>query len=654
MNRLTNWIACLCFVVSASAFSQEIPVETFFKKSEFRSLILSPDGKLLGAVAPIKGRFNLVVVDLEKKSVTPVTSFTTTDVNNYFWVSNQRLVLTTGDQQGFEFRGNGGVFAVNFDGSDSRTLNQPILAQFNDGAVTVRQFAPLARVRGSDNEIFVATRERGDDSSDISRVNTLTGRKTLVTFDSPGNVRNWVLDSNQVPRAALVTLRGERRSAFYYRADDKSPWREMHSWAPDGDEIVPEAFDSAGTLYVTSNAGRDTKALFEYDIVHGKLGKLVLGDDRYDITPPNLWGGGGGGGFLRFSAEDGERKLAGISYLADKPKTIWLDPEYAAMQKLIDQALPNTLNDFGALRGKMIVVAASDRDPGTYYLFDRAKKSLTEMVGTARWIDPKAMNAMQPITFTARDGLRMDGYLTLPRAYRPGSPVPMIVHPHGGPWARDAWTYNSEVQFMANRGYAVLQVNFRSSTGYGRRHYIAGHKQWGDNIQNDIQDGVQWAIKEGYADKDRIGVYGASFGGYSTLMQIVRWPEVYKFAINYVGVTDMFLHQKTQPAQRRGDFGELAKRLNGDGVADREMFERTSPTLHVDRIVAPVMHAYGGEDQNVDPANGEAIRAAFEKAGKPVDYTFVAEEAHGYRADKNVFMFYNKFDKFIKANTPGK
>jgi dipeptidyl aminopeptidase/acylaminoacyl peptidase len=659
MQKWKSWIAA-AFVAALGAispligFTQEIPVETLFRKSEFRSLTLSPNGKLLAAIAPLKGRYNLAVIDIGQKKIMRITAFDSTDVSRYLWVSDERLVFTTGDQQGFEFRADGGVFAINIDGSDARTLNPPILTQAAGGTVALRAYNPISRVAGAPNEVYVATNERSEYSTDIFRVNTKSGRKTLITFDSPGDVRNWVLDSKQVPRAALATVRGERRSALFYRADDKSPWQEMHSWGPDGGEIVPEAFDSDGKLYVTSNIGRDTKALFEFDIANKKLGRLIYGDDRYDVTPPTLWGGGGGGGFLRFSSEEGERKLAGVSYMADKPKTIWFDPVYEKLQKEIDRALPDTFNNFGALRDVMLVTAASDRDPGTVYLFDRLKPSLTELVRVAQWIDPKQMNEMKPITFTSRDGMRMDGYITLPKTWKPGHPVPMIVHPHGGPWARDAWGFNPEVQFMANRGYAVLQVNFRSSTGYGRKHYTAGHKQWGDNIQDDIHDGALWAIKEGYADPDRIGVYGASFGGYSTLMQIVRWPEMYKFAINYVGVTDMFVHQRTQPAQKRGDFGELAKRLNGDSEVDREMFMRTSPTLHVDRIKAPVMHAYGGEDQNVDPANGEAIKAAFEKAGKPVDYTFVPEEAHGYRLDKNVFMFYNKFDKFIKANTPAK
>ena len=301
----------------------------------------------------------------------------------------------------------------------------------------------------------------------------------------------------------------------------------------------------------------------------------------------------------------------------------------------------------------MLITAYSDRDPGTIYLFDAKGPSLTEMIKTAEWIKAKDMNEMRPITYTARDGMRIDGYITLPKTWKPGSPVPMIVHPHGGPWARDVWGYNPEVQFMANRGYAVLQVNFRNSTGYGKKLYRAGWRQWGDKSQDDILDGAMWAIREGYANKDKIGVYGASYGGYSALMQLVRSPELYKFGFNYVGVTDMLVHRDTQPAWFGGS-RKFLDILNGNPTENREMLERTSPARFVSRIKAPVMHAYGGADRNVNPENGRVIKSAFEKAGLPVDYTFVADEAHGYRDEKNVFMLYNKFDQFMKANLPTK
>ena len=641
-------LSCAAMLPASPVAAQEIPVETLFKRSEFRTVTLSPNGKLLAAIAPFKGRNNLAVIDLEKKQLMRVTAFQDSDVNNYFWANNERLVFVTGDEQGFEFRGNGGVFAVNIDGSQDRELNPTL----RSGRTGIRGYQPLQRVRGSEDEIFVSARARSQDSNDVYRVNTRTGKRTLITFDTPGNVSLWTFDANQVPRAALVTTDENLKSAFYYRADEKSPWQKMYEWGPDGDEIIPRGFAGNGTLYVSSNVGRETKAVYEYDPVAKKLGKLVLGDDRYDIFPGDIQGGAGTGRL--FFGGGGEGDLAGVSYIADKPKTIWFDEERAKRQSQIDRALPNTINTIGApINGKMLVTSSSDRDPGTVYIYDANGPSLTEALRIAEWIKPQQMNEMRPISFTARDGMRIDGYLTLPKSWKAGAPAPMIMHPHGGPWARDVWGYNPEVQFMANRGYAVLQVNFRNSIGHGKTLFRSGWRQWGDKAQDDILDGVMWAIKEGYADKNKIGIYGASYGGYSVLMQLVRSPELYKFGFNYVGVTDMIVHRDTQPAW----FGGARKYLdilNGNPSENREMLERTSPARFVSRIKAPVMHAYGGADRNVNPENGKVIKAAFENAGLPVDYTFIAEEGHGYREDANRFMLYKKFDEFMKTNMPVK
>jgi dipeptidyl aminopeptidase/acylaminoacyl peptidase len=642
-----------CFLLFAGSLSaQEIPVEKMFKKSEFGSIQLSPDRKLLAAVAPYKGRYNISVLDLEKRTLNRLTGVTETDVNDYFWIGSDRIIFSTADRQGFESRGDGGLYAINVDGSEGRELNKPVRAKANEGAYIIRVFEPLGRVKDSKDEIYVRSNERSADTTDIFQLNTRTGRKTLLTFDTPGNVQRWIFDKDQVPRAAVTSDRKGQKAAFFYREDTKSTWQKLHEWDLLEDEISPQFFDKNGKLYVASNVGRNTIALFEYDIAGKKLGKLVFGDDTYDLTRPVVWGGGRVG--AQFGDEDADDQIIGISYNADRPKTVWFDEKYATLQAQLDKAFPNATNSFGVLRDQMLVTTRSDREPGKVFMFDRNKPSLTELISFAEWIKPNEMAEMKPIKFTARDGVEIHGYITLPKAYTKGQPVPMVVHPHGGPWARDSWGFNREVQFMANRGFAVLQVNFRNSTGYGSKILRGGYKQWGEKPQDDIQDATMWAIKEGYANKDRVGVYGASYGGYSTLMQLVRSPELYKWGINYVGVTDMFVHQNTQPAQRRGDFGDLAKRTNGDSKTDREMFERTSPTLQASKIRAPVMHAYGGEDFNVNFTNGTAIRNAFEKAGLTVDYTFVDEEGHGYREDKNVFMFYNKFDSFMKKNTPAK
>jgi dipeptidyl aminopeptidase/acylaminoacyl peptidase len=352
-------------------------------------------------------------------------------------------------------------------------------------------------------------------------------------------------------------------------------------------------------------------------------------------------------------SDDEPGKLIGIRYQADKLNTVWFDEEAARVQATVDRSLPGAINTFDLSQRRALVYSRSDVDPGGWYIFDRDKRQL-EQTGVQRWpgIDARLMAPMRPVNWTARDGVRIDGYLTLPRSYAPGKPVPLVLHPHGGPWAKDNWEYNAEVQFMANRGFAVLQPNFRGSTGYGAQHLTLSYKQWGGTMIDDQIDGVEWAIKQGYADPARIGVYGASYGGYSTLMAMVKRPDLFKWGINYVGVTDMFVHQDTQPAQLFSDFDDLAKILNGDGRADRALFEAQSPARQVARIAAPVFHAYGGADQNVDFENGRVIRAAFDKAGKPYEWMFAGEEAHGYREDKNVFEFYKRFERFIKQHTP--
>jgi dipeptidyl aminopeptidase/acylaminoacyl peptidase len=635
-----------------NAAAKQIPVESLFRKAEFGQVSLSPNEKLLAAVAPRNGRFNLVIVDLEKRSLNRLTNIDNTDINTFFWLSNERIIFSTADRQGFETRGDGGIYAVNIDGTEGRELSKPIRAKLVEGARVLRTVNPLGRVRGSKDEIYVQSNERSADTLDLYKMNTKTGKKTLLTFDSPGKVRRWVFDKDMIPRAALSDDSDAQKGTFYYRDSEGAPWQKMYEWDALADEINPQFFDKNNKLYVASNVGRNTMGLFEYDLAGKKLGKLVYADDTYDLTGPTVWGGGRIA--ARFGDEDADDQIIGISYNADKPKTVWFDEKYANVQAQLEKAFPGANPRFGVLKEKMLVTVTSDRDPGAVYLFDRSKPSVTELLRFADWIKPAEMAEMRPIKFTARDGVEIHGYLTLPQTFEKGKPVPLVVHPHGGPWARDGWGFNREVQFMANRGYAVLQVNFRNSTGYGSKILRGGYKQWGEKSQDDILDGLLWTIKEGYADKDRIGVYGASYGGYSTLMQLVRSPEIYKWGINYVGVTDMFVHQQTQPAQKLGNFGDLAKRSNGDAKADREMFERTSPTLHVRKIRAPVLHAYGGEDLNVDIANGNAIKNAFSSAGLPVDYIFVAEEAHGYREDKNVFMFYNRFDEFMKKNTPGK
>ncbi len=636
-----------------------IPVETLFRKSEYRAPTFSPDQKFMAALVPVNSRFNLVVIDLEKRNANRVTNFDKADVLDFSWASNERLLFTTGDEQQFVANaGDGGLFAVDRDGRNSRVLIAPFTEK--QGQYVLRQTSFRGRIKGEKDEVLVESNDRSSDTLDIYRMNIFNGRKKLVTFDSPGLVSRWVLDSDRVPRALLRRDPLTRVTEFMYRSGDGQPYKTLRQWGFDvNDVVIPLGFEkNKRSMWVASNIGRDTMAFFRFDPETNTLGELIYGDDRFDMRSTDFNGGFSGvNGALRFGGgdDDDEDRVIGVSFVGDKPKTVWFDEAAKKTQAMLDAALPaGNYNSWAPGRNRTLVFSRSDRDPGKYYIYDQAKKSLEDTgIQPRRWIDPKQMRPMQYVSWTGLDGKKVDGYLTLPESYKPGSPVPLILHPHGGPWLRDIWGFNNEVQFMANRGYAVLQPNFRGSVGYGRANLLSSFKDFGGNMIDDQLAGVEWAIKEGYADKNRLAVYGASYGGYSALMALVKRPDWFKWGVNYVGVSDLFTLFDTDLSVRYGKGGEewFASAI-GHPKADREAFERASPARHVDKIKAPVFHAYGGLDRNVDIENGRVIRSAFDKAGKSQEWMFVADEAHGYRLDKNVFEFYNRFDEFMKKNMP--
>lgn len=633
-----------------------VPLDVFFSRPAYGAISLSPSQRYLAAIVPLGGRQNIAILDLESRTASRITSLTDADVNTMSWANENRLLFTTGDQQGLAFQGDGRIFGVDRDGRNGRILIEPPTAR---GGNVLRLANIIGPVRGSEQEMLVTSNERSASTLDVYRLNVSNGRKTLVNETSPGNVSRWLFDRTQTPRATFSVDAPKRRYAFHAALAGKTEWKLIAEWNEQlKDVIVPMAFDPASPdkMFVASNRGRDTLALYSLDLATGELGPLIFGDDRYDIASFGLIPGpGDSGGSLIFGSEDGRGKLIGLRYNADKPRVVWFDEEAARTQASVDAALPGLVNSFGISQKRSLVFSRSDIEPGRYFIYDRERQRMEDTgIRTRPNIDPRQMRPMQPVSWKSRDGLVIDGYLTLPATWAKGQPVPLVIHPHGGPWVRDNWGYNREVQFMANRGFAVLQPNFRGSTGFGARHLLLSYKQWGGTMIDDMISGIEWAIAEGYADPQRLGAYGASYGGYAALMMMVRRPELFKWGINYVGVTDMEVHQETQPAQLFGDAAELLKILNGDRRQDRELFADQSPARHVDRIRAPVLHAYGGLDRNVDFANGRVIRSAFEKANKPFEWMFVADEAHGFRQDKNVLDYYGRMEAFMLKHTPAK
>ena len=288
----------------------------------------------------------------------------------------------------------------------------------------------------------------------------------------------------------------------------------------------------------------------------------------------------------------------------------------------------------------------SDRNPGAYYLYDTKNKNLQKIAEEKPWLSTEDLAEIKPISYKARDGLIIHGYLTLPKNYTEGEKYPVVVHPHGGPWARDIWFYNSEVQFLANRGYAVLQMNFRGSTGYGKKFWTAGFKQWGKKMQDDVSDGVQYLIEKGIADKDRVGIYGGSYGGYVVLAGLCFTPDLYACGVDYVGVSNMFTCLADIPPYWE-PYREMMYEMDGHPEKDKELLESVSPVFHADKIKAPLFVAQGAKDPRVKKAESDQIVEALNKRGVDVLYMVKENEGHGFRNEENKMEFYSEMEKFF-------
>jgi dipeptidyl aminopeptidase/acylaminoacyl peptidase len=294
----------------------------------------------------------------------------------------------------------------------------------------------------------------------------------------------------------------------------------------------------------------------------------------------------------------------------------------------------------------------SDRSLGAYYFYDLKSKDFKKLADVSPWLNEQDMVPMKPIKYQSRDGLTINGYLTLPKGVAARN-LPVVVNPHGGPWYRDTWGFNPEVQFLANRGYAVLQVNFRGSTGYGRKFWESSFKQWGKTMQDDITDGVQWLIKQGIADPKRIGIYGGSYGGYATLAGLVYTPDLYAVGVDYVGVSNLFTFLKSIPPYWK-PYLEMLYEMIGNPEKEKDLLTAASPVFHSKNIKVPLLIAQGANDPRVNKAESDQMVEALKARGIEVPYIVKANEGHGFANEENRFEFYRAMEEFLGKHLGGR
>jgi dipeptidyl aminopeptidase/acylaminoacyl peptidase len=630
---------------AAAGVPAPIPVSTFFQAPAITSLTFSPNGKYIACLVPYQHCMNLAVIDLEKGTKNLLTNFTDRQATRPRWASNDRILFEVDDAGRESFD----LDAVNRDGSNPTMIAAGYSRADTESGINVRFRSILGTIEGDTKNILVLANLTYRDWSDVALMNLQTGKMTRL-IEAPGNVDYYVRDRAGQVRLAVITDHDTRR--VLSRDPKTKAWTPLTEHPRGQIGWEPIAFEGDNrTLFILSNIGRKTAAVCRYDVVDRKELDVVLADDTYDATDAN---GAAASSFTPSALYDpSKHKVVGLSYAADRTRFRWLDPEMQRLQEKLEASLPNTVHvprQFTEDGTKIIYFSFSDRDPGVYYLYDRPRQKLNELAVLRPALAPEKMSAMKPITFTARDGLVLHGYLTLPNG-RPAKNLPLVLHPHGGPFGiRDEWVYNDEVQYYANRGFAVLQVDYRGSGGYGRWFQAAGFKKWGLEMQDDLTDGVKWVIAQGIADPARVVISGASYGGYATMAGLAFTPELYCAGINYVGVTNLTSHwgkyhgTAEQLALVREWFADL------DTAADRQRAYNTSPCNFADRIRVPVLMAYGKNDPRVNIDQGYDMEAALKKAGKSFELIIEADEGHGFRMEERRIKFFTKVDEFLTNN----
>jgi len=643
------------------AFAQEraansISLEDFFRHDRYRAISISPNGQHLAAIAPIGGRMNVAILDLKAMSARGITALTERDVRSVRWINNDRLSFDLIDlQSGLGEQRPSGLFALNRDGSEPRELMPANVATTGSVRFVYRYTAVLASVPDSDDVIAV-NNERSAESFDVVRLNTKTARKTLLTFDNPGKTIGWLLDSNRVPRIAVTRIDRSTRTALFHRSGAGAAWDKIAEF----DFLTNEGFDPIAfgpddTLYVVAYAGGDKSAIYTYDLQARKLGERLIAHKDFDFgngnTPPTEVVSDFFARNRHLIFDPKSKRLIGVRLHAEREELYWLDDEWAKVQAMVDGALKSRVNRISRAgeTQNMLVYSYSDTEPGRWYLLDTEKRALQELVARRPWIRSELMSEQKPLRYKARDGLSIPAYLTLPRG-REAKQLPLILLVHGGPFVRgETWAWQPDTQFFASRGYAVLQIDFRGSRGYGWQHYRAGWAQWGGAMQDDLTDGVEHLIAQGIADRTRVAIMGGSYGGYATLMGLVKTPDLYRCGVNVVGVSDLELLGNATWSDMDVESVEFQKWFALHVGDTKEKLQAASPALRADRVQRPILFAHGYGDVRVPIAHAERMRSALVRAGfkKELQWVVYEDEGHGFLREKNRFDFYDRVEKFL-------
>lgn len=604
---------------------KRIPLEDFFRNSASSSYQISPDGSFISYLAPYQNRMNVFVRPTKgpEAQALRITNETARSIAGYMWADNEWILFmkdTAGDE-------NYSLFGVKIDGSQTRAYT-PF------PKVRVSLIDDLEEVPG---EVLIGMNKRNPECFDPYRLNFQTGELTLLA-ENPGNIQGWMTDHAGVLRVAVAVVDGVN-TQILYRASEKEPFKPVLTTNFKDVVSFMEFTPDDREVFAATNLGRDKMALVRMNPATCEELEELFAHEKYDITS------------ISYSRK--RKKLLSVYATGHKePVRHFFDAQEKAFRERVNAHFPGKrcgIADTDKQEEHYLIFVGSDRTRGAYYFYEAASDQMTHIADLAPWLPQECMNEMHPVTYSTRDGLEIEAYLTLPD----GLPIEqarhlrVVVNPHGGPWSRDCWGFSSETQFLANRGYAVFQMNFRGSTGYGRKFLEASYKQWGLKMQDDISDGVAWLVEKGIADPKRVAIYGGSYGGYAVLAGLAFTPWLYACGIDYVGVSNLFTFMNTIPPYWR-PLLEMMHEQVGDPEVDKEQFAATSPALHADQIIAPLFIAQGANDPRVNKAESDAMVKALKDRGVEVDYMVKDDEGHGFSNQENRFDFYRAMEAFLE------
>ncbi|MCJ8211619.1 S9 family peptidase [Mucilaginibacter sp. RS28] len=599
---------------------RQIPVVDFFKTPDKTLFKISPDGKYISYLKPYKDKQNLYIQSLADGKEVMATSFTDYPVHDYFWTYNNQIVLNQDLVEFDQFK----LYAL-----DVATLKLRDVLSL--GKVRLRM---LNRNRVNPDIVTCALNKRNPAIFDVYRLNIRTGELTMY-LPNPGNFTDWITEPDG--RIRLVKASDGVNETVLFRHTEEDAFKPIivNNFK---DGVQPIAFTGNGNnFFALSNVNRDKTALVEIDASDGKETRVLYENNKSDIQ---YYGYSKKNKAIEFAAWQDQKP--GIHFLSNTAQQIY--------NKLIKQ-LPGTevnVTDRDSAEQKFIVSSSTDTNPGSYYLYESGTQQLTKLADVNPNLKPEELCQMEPVSYKASDGLTINGYITYPKGSSKQK-LPVVVLLHNGPWGRTMWGYNAEVQFLANRGYAVFQVNYRGSIGYGKAFYSAGFKQVGGRIQQDITDGVHWLIKEGIADPKQIAIFGSGFGGFCALYGLAYHPELYNCAIVQYGLINFFTFIKDAPPFFKPKL-KMIYEMVGNPETDADQLRAISPVFHPDKIKAPVLIFQGAKDPRANINELNQFVRELKRQKVPVTYVLKENERTYFRSEHNRTQMYAEIEKYLDNN----